>query len=261
MDRRPIVIANWKMYLDAAATLRAARATRVLVARAAARVDIVLCPSFPLIPSVVAAVKGSRIRVGAQDVHAELRGPYTGDVSAEHLRGLVRYVIIGHSERRRQYGETDDIVARKFHQALHAGLQPIVCVGETADERDAGDTVAVVRRQVHRVLAGMPALSLARCVFAYEPVWAVRSNLGAPGAQPAPDDAAQVMGLIRKVAADRAGRRYAERLRVVYGGSVDAKTAKIFVAEPHVDGVLVGASSTNPVALHRIIREVLACHS
>lgn len=261
MDRRPIVIANWKMYLSAAATLRAARATRVLAARSAARVDVVLCPPFPLIPGVVAAVKGSRIRVGAQDLHAELKGPYTGDVSAEHLRGLVTYVILGHSERRRQYGETDEIVSQKVRRALHAGIQPIVCVGETAEERDAGDTVATVRRQVHHVLAGMPALSLARCVFAYEPVWAVSHGVGRPSPQPTPEDAAQVMGLIRKVAADRAGRRYAERLRVVYGGSVDAKTAKLFAAEPGVDGVLVGAAATNPVELHRIIRDVLACHS
>jgi triosephosphate isomerase len=261
MDRRPIVIANWKMYLSAAATLRAARATKALAARAATRVDVVLCPSFPLIPAVAAVAKGSRIRVGAQDLHAELQGPYTGDVSAEHLRGLVTYAIVGHSERRRYHGETDELVAQKVRRALHAGLHPIICLGETAEEHTDGETVAVVRRQVDRILTGVPVLSLAHCVFAYEPVWAVSQGVGRPSPQPTPGDAAQVMGLIRKVAADRAGRRYAERLRVVYGGSVDTKTARAFAAEPGVDGVLVGAASTSPVELNRIIRDVLACHS
>lgn len=256
--RRPIVVANWKMYLGATATVRAARATRLLTARMATRVDLVLCPAFPLLQAVNAVLKGSRIQMGAQDLHHELAGAYTGDVSADHLRGLVRYALLGHSERRRDHGETDEIIAKKVRRALKAGLQPIICVGETAQEREDGDTVATVRRQVERALADIPVLSLAHCVFAYEPIWAISQGVGRSSTQPSPDDAAHIMGLIRKVAADRAGRRYAERLRVVYGGSVERKTVGAFVEEPGVDGVLVGAASTNPVGLNQIVREVLA---
>lgn len=258
-DRRPIVIANWKMYQGASATLRTTRAARVLTARMAGRADVVLCPPFPLLPAVQAVLRGSRLQVGAQDVHQERAGPYTGDVSAEHLRGLVRYAIVGHSERRRHHGETDAMVAQKVRAALRVGIRPIICVGETAEERADGKTVARVRAQVERVVAGIPALSLAHCVFAYEPIWAISTGIGQPSPQPLADDATHVMGLIRKVAADCAGRRYAERLRLVYGGSVDAKTVRSFVSEPGVDGALVGAAATNPAELARIVKEVLTC--
>lgn len=260
VPRRPIVVANWKMYLGAAATIRAARLCRTFTARVAGKgADVVLCPSFPLLPAVRDVLKGSRLFAGAQDLHHEVAGPYTGDVSAEQLKGLIRYVIVGHSERRRTHGETDQTVAQKVRQALRAGFRPIVCVGETAQERDDGETVSRVRAQVAQVAAGIPALSFARCVFAYEPVWAIRMGIGKASPQPDPADAAQIMGLIRKVVADRAGQRYAERVRVVYGGSVDAKTVRAFVEEPGVDGVLVGAASANPAEFSAIVKTVVQC--
>lgn len=260
MERRPIVIANWKMYLGAPESIREARAIRALTARQSGRaVDIVLCPSFPLLAAVQDALRGSRLQVGAQDVHHELAGPHTGDVSVAHVRGLARFVIVGHSERRRDHGETDAQVTQKVRRALRGGLAPIVCVGESAQERDDGETVSRIRRQVEAVVIGLPALSLARCTFAYEPVWAISAGPGEPPReQPQPEDAAHIMGLIRKVVADRAGRRHAERVRVVYGGSVTAKTVRPFVAEPGVDGVLVGAASTKPGEFAAIVREVIA---
>lgn len=261
-DRRPIVIANWKMYLGSAESLRAARAVRLALSRSAGRtVDVVLCPSFPLLPAVKEVLQGSRVRLGAQDVHHEVSGPFTGNVAADHLRGLAEYVIVGHSERRRGNGETDDIVREKARRALRAGLHPILCVGETAEERDQGETVAKVRRQVELLVQGIPGLSLARCVFAYEPIWAISVERGKPGPQPEPADAAHLMGLIRRVAADRVGRSYAERLRVVYGGSVEASTVRPFVSEPGTDGVLVGSAATKPSEFTAIVQEVLACRS
>lgn len=261
-QRRAIVIANWKMYLSASESVRAARSTRTLTVRLAGRsVDIVLCPAFPLLPAVREALKGSRLQLGAQDLHHEASGPYTGDVAAAHLRGLARYVIVGHSERRRWHGETDEQVAKKMHRAVRAGLLPIVCVGETSEERDAGETVAKIRRQVSLLAAAVPALSLARCVFAYEPIWAISRGPGQPSPQPEPADAAHIVGLIRRVAAETAGHRHAERLRIVYGGSVDGRTVSTFISEPGVDGVLVGAASTTPADFFAIVREVIRCRS
>lgn len=258
--RRPIVIANWKMYLGGPESLRTARAIRVLLSRVSSRsVDVVLCPSFPLLAGVRDVLGGSRLRLGAQDLHAERSGSYTGDVSASTLRGLVRFAIVGHSERRRAHGETDQSVARKVRQALHAGLSPIICVGETSEERDRGATIARVREQVECLLRGVPSLSLSRCVVAYEPVWAISQGIGQPVLKPEPREAAEVMRLIRKVTAEQSSRRTADRLRVVYGGSVEADTVKPFAAEHGVDGVLVGAASTIPAKFAAIVKTVAAC--
>lgn len=259
--RRPIAIANWKMYLSSTESVRAAQALRTLVGRLGRRVEVVLCPAFPSLQAVRAALADSRIALGAQDVHAELSGPYTGDVSVTNLRGLTQYVIVGHSERRERYGETDDAVAQKVRRVLSSGLHPMICVGETAEERDDGETTVVVRRQVQNILQGVPALSLARCVFAYEPRWAISRGPGKPAPQPDPRDASEIIRFIRKVAADRAGQRYAERLRVVYGGSVESRTCRAFVCEPGVDGALVGGASTKPAEFAAIIQEILRCHS
>lgn len=260
--RRPVVIANWKMYLGFQESVRVAGAIRSLVGRMAGRaVDVVLCPSFPALIPVREALAGSRLLVGAQDLHPEADGPYTGDVPAAQLRGLVRAVIVGHSERRRGHGETDEQVAAKVRRALTAALVPIICVGETAEERAAGDTVKKITGQVRTILAGVSPLSLIRCVFAYEPVWAISKGPGQPRPQPEPADAAELMGLIRKLAADHAGSGYAAKLRVVYGGSVQARTTTAFVCEPGVDGVLVGAASTKAGELATIVRAVVACHS
>ncbi len=250
------------MYLGFQESVRAARAVRSLVGRMAGRtVDVILCPSFPALVPVRDALAGSRLLLGAQDVHHQADGPFTGDVPARQLRGVARAVIVGHSERRRAHGETDAFVAEKVRRALAVGLLPIICVGETAEERADGDTVKTLTRQVRTIAGGVPPLSLLRCVFAYEPVWAISTGPGKPAPQPDPADASHLMGLIRKLAADRAGSHYAEQLRVVYGGSVQARTVAAFVCEPGVDGVLVGAASTHPGEFTAIVREVLRCRS
>lgn len=260
--RRPLVVANWKMYLARSESVRAARTTRSFLARVAGRsVDVVLCPSFPALVGVQEALAGSRLAVGAQDLHAEERGPYTGDVAAAQLAGLARYVILGHSERRRHHGETDELVAAKVRRALRHGLRPIVCVGESAEERDAGETVARLRTSVAAVFHGVPGLSLAHCAVAYEPLWAISVGPGSPSPQPAPEDAAHLLGLARAVLAGRLGRRYAEHLRCLYGGSVDAQTVTAFVREPGVDGVLVGAASITPGGLAAVVHAVRLCRS
>lgn len=259
--RRPVIVANWKMYLGASESVQAARAIRRLTARMG-EAEIVLCPCFPALAEVRGALQGSRLQLGAQDLHQEPSGPYTGDVSAGQLRGLARYVIIGHSERRRFHGETDEMIAGKLQQALRAGLFPIICVGETAEEQEKGETVAKVRRQVESVLRGLSRLSLNRCLFAYEPVWAISQGPRRESPQPEPADAAHLMRLMRKVAADHVGSRAAEQVRVLYGGSVTAKTVRPFVSEPGVDGVLVGGASTKPAEFAAIVREVIAaCRS
>ncbi len=256
---RPVIVANWKMYIGAIESVRAARAVRGFLARIAGKeADVVLCPSFPVLADVHEILKGSRIQLGAQDVHQEPSGPYTGDVSGAQLRGLVRYAIVGHSERRRFHGETDDIVARKAHQALRMSMIPIICVGETAEERDRGETIAKVRQQVDAAIRDLPRLSLTRCLFAYEPVWAISAGLGEERPQPEPADAAHMVRLIRKVAAERIGSQSAEQIRVLYGGSVTARAVRPFVAEPGVSGVLVGAASTKPAEFASIVREVIA---
>lgn len=261
--RRPVVVANWKTYLGMVESVRAARAIRGFLARVAGKdADIILCPSFPVLPEIHEILKGSRIHLGAQDLHQDPSGPYTGDVSAAQLRGLVRYAIVGHSERRRVHGETDEVVAQKAHQALRTGIIPIICVGETAEERDRGETIAKVRQQVDTAIRDLPKMSTSRCVFAYEPVWAISAGPGDERPQPEPADAAHMVRLIRKVAAERIGSQSAEQIRVLYGGSVTARTVRPFVAEPGVNGVLVGAASAKPAEFVSIVREVIdACHS
>jgi triosephosphate isomerase len=249
------------MYLGTVESLRAAESIRALASRLARRIDVVVCPSFPLLPQIREVLARSRILLGAQDVHAEERGPFTGDVSAEHVRSFVRFVIVGHSERRAHHGETDETIAKKVERVLKAGMHPIVCVGETAEERDAGETIKKVRTQVATILQGLPVLELPRILFAYEPVWAISAGLGEPSQKPEPGEVAEVVGLIRKVASDLGERRYAQQMRVLYGGSVTAKTVRPFVSEPGVDGALIGGASTKPAEFIAIVKEILACRS
>lgn len=260
VERRPIVLANWKMYLGAAESLRAAKVIRLLLGRVLGNaVDVVLCPSFPILPDVRRVLEGSRLMLGAQDVHHEVGGPYTGDVPMTQLKGLVRYVIVGHSERRQHHRETDALVRKKVARAVAQGVHPVICVGETAEEREEGKTVARITEQLGTILQDMGGLSLARCVIAYEPIWAISAGLGQPAKQPDPTDVVQIIGLIRKRAAEHVGNRYAERLRIVYGGSVGPRGVGALAGEPSVDGFLVGASSTKPADFAAIVKEVLRC--
>ncbi len=205
----------------------------------AARVDVVLCPPFVSLAAVYEAIKGTRLGLGAQNIHWEKSGAFTGEVSAPMLAGWCTHVIIGHSERRQYFGETDQTVNKKIRAALAQDLTPIVCVGETLAQYEAGQTSEVVNRQVHGAYDGFTAEEASRTVMAYEPVWAIGTGKAATGA-----GANAVIGLnVRGIIADMFGSAVADNLRVLYGGSVTPANIAEFMAQPDIDGALVGGAS------------------
>jgi triosephosphate isomerase len=244
---RPVIIAaNWKMHTNPADA--AELATTIAGRTNVADVVRVICPPFVCLAAVRAALAaspaGEGVGVGAQNVHHELSGAYTGEVSAPMLVGLASWVIVGHSERRRDAGETDELIGRKLRRAVEAGLRPILCVGEQLAEREAGTAEAVVGVQLAGSLAGFAedpaALAAAGLVIAYEPVWAIGTGRTARGV-----DAAAMAEAIRR-AISGLGRRFAALapdLPVLYGGSVTTASAAEFLAEPAIDGALVGGAS------------------
>lgn len=216
-------------------------------------VEVVVCPCFPVLADLKRLVGRRTLMLGAQDLHYSERGAYTGDVSAAQLVGLVRYVIVGHSERRAGHGETDEMVAGKVALALRHGLRPIVCVGETAEQREEGRAIEVVRAQVRAAVSKLAGLMVPNAVFAYEPVWAVGAE------QPAElQEMVEMMRLIRRVLTERFRTSTAERVRVLYGGSVDEGNVRKLVQAPGINGVLVGRASTQAPRLWRLIRAVQA---
>jgi triosephosphate isomerase len=248
---RPVVIAaNWKMHTTPA---DAGELAATIAARTRVRgVTRVICPPFPCLFAVrnALAERDPDVAVGAQDVHQELAGAYTGDVSAAMLEGLASWVIVGHSERRRYHGETDEIVSAKLRRALSAGLRPILCIGEQLDERDAGRAVDVVRRQLTAALAEVDAAAAeaAGLVIAYEPVWAIGTGRNALGS-----DAAAMAQAIRDALVEAGWAEVASRTPVLYGGSVTASNIGEFLAEPSIDGALVGGASLKPDEMAGIV--------
>ena len=232
---RSIVAGNWKMNT----TLEEAVALASEVAAGASdcgEVELILCPPFISLAAVRQAVSGSPVLVGAQNMHFELAGAFTGEVSPAMLRGLCQYVILGHSERRQLFGETDETVNRKVHAALAAGLNPIVCVGETLEQRERGEAADVVEGQV---LAGVADVQdITDVVVAYEPVWAIGTGMAAT-----PEIAEEIMGgPIHDALRDLFGDA-ADTVPVLYGGSVNAGNAAAFAAQPSIHGALVGGAS------------------
>jgi triosephosphate isomerase len=246
---RPVIIAaNWKMHTtpadagDLAATI--ARRTDV------SEVTRVICPPYVCLAEVGRALEGTGVRVGAQDVHHEVAGAYTGGVSAPMLVGLAEWVILGHSERRRDAGETDSLVAAKLGRAVEFGLRPIVCVGEQLADRKRGDAEQVVRAQVAGALAPHdPAvLAAAGLVIAYEPVWAIGTGRTATGV-----DASAMASAIRAACSELGWPDDARDLPVLYGGSVTSASIEEFLAEPEIDGALVGGASLKPDEMAGIV--------
>jgi triosephosphate isomerase (TIM) len=236
--RRYLIAGNWKMNLDRAAGVRLAAGVAE-VARERTQLDVAVCPPFVYLEAVAGALAGSPVALGAQDMYHQPSGAFTGEVSAAMLLDVgCRYVILGHSERRHILGETDQDVNRKVHAALAAGLTPIVCVGEKLDQREAGQTGEVVRRQFDGSLAGLTPEHVARVVIAYEPVWAIGT-----GKTATPDQAEEVQADLRTIVAQRYNDELAATVRILYGGSVTAANAADLLAQPSVDGVLVGGAS------------------
>lgn len=236
-ERRALVAANWKMNGQKA---RVASLVRELCAGIAglSALDVVVCPPAVYLAEVQAALKGSSLGLGAQNLHSEDEGAFTGEISAPMLNDFAcSHVIVGHSERRKLFGESDNDVAAKFIAAGRHALVPILCVGESAAQRKAGSTEKVVGRQVEAVLKRAGIGAFARAVIAYEPVWAIGSGRAAT-----PDKAQAVHALIRATLA-RHDADVAERTRIVYGGSVNAANAPEFYAQPDIDGALVGGAS------------------
>ncbi|MBM3153171.1 MAG: triose-phosphate isomerase [Chloroflexi bacterium] len=236
--RSPIVAGNWKMNktVEEARTLVFEMSERL---NAIQGVEKVLCPPFPALLPVAALLKGTAIGLGAQDVHWEEKGAFTGEVSPAMLAEFCQYVIIGHSERRAYFGETDETVNRKVTAALKAGLVPIVCIGETLAEYEAGQTAEAVGRQARQGLEGLDPAGAARLVIAYEPVWAIGTGRAATG------EAANAVlrDVIRPALADIFGASTAQAVRIQYGGSVTAANAAEFFGQPEIDGALVGGAS------------------
>jgi triosephosphate isomerase (TIM) len=247
--RKKLIAANWKMYKtpEQAQAFVSAFLPHVWEHT---RDDIVLCPTFISIPAVVEATRGSQIAVGAQDMFWEKEGAYTGAISGHMLRTVgCSHVIIGHSERRQYFGETDDTVNRKLRAALAAGITPIVCVGEMLQEREAGITDDVLRRQcgvAFREISGGEAIPI---VVAYEPVWCIGT-----GKTATPEMAAEAHRTIRAQAAEAFGEGVATQMRILYGGSVKPENTKALMSHQEIDGALVGGASLDPKSFAAIVK-------
>jgi triosephosphate isomerase (TIM) len=253
MARKPIIAGNWKMnlnHLEAIALVQKLHYN--LRPQDYDAVDVVVCPPFTALRSVQTLLEGDRIpmALGAQNCHWEEKGAFTGEIASPMLARLkCSYVIAGHSERRQYFGETDEIVNRKAKAILRSEMTPIVCVGETLDEREAGRTEEVVERQIRGSLAGIGASTLAGIVVAYEPVWAIGTGRTAQSS-----DANAVIGFIRRTVADVADTGTADALRIQYGGSVNAGNVAAIMAEPEIDGALVGGASLDAEDFALIVR-------
>ncbi|MBN1148088.1 MAG: triose-phosphate isomerase [Anaerolineales bacterium] len=251
--RKPFIAGNWKMHKTVA---EARHLTSELVPglQAVEGVEKVLCPPFTSLLAVAALLEGTDIGVGAQNMHWELSGAFTGEISPSMVAELCQYVILGHSERRMYFGETDESVNRKVQAALAHGLRPIVCVGETLEENEANRTKEVVSRQVREGLAGLKDLfepgTAGGFVVAYEPVWAIGTGRAATAA-----DAARVIGdVIRPALATLFDEQIAQAVRVLYGGSVNGSNAAEFLKELEIDGALVGGASLKAADFTQIVQ-------
>ncbi len=238
MARRILIAGNWKMNgLQADGLSLATDLATRLKGEQSPRFDMLVCPPFTLISKVVDAVSGSGIAVGGQDCHMQEKGAHTGDTSAHMLKDIgCEYAIVGHSERRTNHGETDAQVKAKAEAALAAGLTAIVCVGETLEERDAGKTLDVNKRQVHGSLPD--GATAANTVIAYEPVWAIGT-----GRTATPEQAQEVHQVIRAELSAKLGQAEADGMRILYGGSMSPKNAEVLLAQPDIDGGLIGGAA------------------
>ena len=238
--RLPIVAGNWKMHYGPTEAREFAESILAGLV-AIPGVERVLCPPAISLPAVHIVTTSSDIVLGAQNMYFEERGAYTGEISPLMLKGLCRYVILGHSERRQYFGETDGLVNKKALAAFAHGLRPIVCIGELLEHRDTGRTEDVITTQIRGSLVNLPADRIGELVVAYEPVWAIGTGRAA-----SPQDAAEVAGLIRSLLASMYGHEAAHAVRIQYGGSVTPANAAAFAALPDVDGSLVGGASLKP---------------
>jgi triosephosphate isomerase len=247
--RKKVMAANWKMYKSPDQTRDFFREFLPL-ASGHTRDEIVVCPPFLDLPAALDAAQGSNVAIGAQNVHWKEEGAFTGETStAQLLAWGITHVIIGHSERRQYFGETDDTVNLRLKAALEAGLNPICCVGEVLEEREAGMTDDVLRRQCIRAFHAISAKKAAKLVVAYEPVWAIGT-----GKTATPELAAEAHAVIRRETTEIFGEEFAANLRILYGGSVKPENASALMAQEEIDGALVGGASLDPKSFAKIVK-------
>ena len=250
--RKKIIAGNWKMNKLVGDAAELASAVK-LACGTQTEVEVVLCPTFTALKAVSDAIAGSSIRLGAQNMHWEKDGAFTGEISAGMLRDLsCQFVILGHSERRQYFHETDAIVNRKVKAALAANLTPILCVGELLEQREANQTEDVVTAQVTQSLAGLDEVGIRRTVLAYEPVWAIGTGRTASPAQ-----AQEVHALIRKVLARMCNPDAAQAVRIQYGGSMKPSNAKELLSQPDIDGGLIGGAALDAKSFVEIVNAAL----
>ena len=247
--RKTIIAGNWKMHKTATETKRFAERLKGALPRSK-RCSIVLCVPYVDIPATVKLLKDSRVAVGAQNLHWEASGPFTGEISAAMLADLdVKYVIIGHSERRAHFGESDLIINKKIHAALAAGLRPILCVGEDLAQRQLGVTLEFITYQLKAALAGVSPEAMRRVVIAYEPIWAIGT-----GNTATPEQAGEVCAAIRGVLRKLYGARIARSTTIQYGGSMNETNAEALLHQEDVDGGLIGTAALDPEKFLQIIQ-------
>lgn len=235
--RKPMMAGNWKMNKTPAEAQELAKAI-VDAIGTESTVDCVICPPYVDLAAVSSIANGSNVAVGAQNLHWEASGAYTGEISAPMLQGLATYVIIGHSERRQYFAESDETVNQKAHTALANSLIPIICVGESLEQNQAGETESFVSGQVKAALAGLSAEQVQALVIAYEPIWAIGTGLAAT-----PEEAGKTCGVVRNVVAELYGQAVADNTRVLYGGSTNDKNIAEIMEQDDIDGALIGGAS------------------
>jgi triosephosphate isomerase len=236
--RKPILAGNWKMNKTAEEAVAFVREVRFALNQIEGA-DVVVCPPFVALAAVHETLQATKIGVGAQNMHWEEKGAYTGEVAPNMLTPFCQYVILGHSERRAYFGETDEGVNKKAKAALKHGLTPIICVGESLGQNEAGETHSFVSGQVRGAFAGISAADAAQCVVAYEPIWAIGTGKSASAT-----DAGSIIGLtVRGTLADLYGEETAQQIRIQYGGSVTPENIAEYMAQPDIDGALVGGAS------------------
>jgi triosephosphate isomerase len=254
--RKPFIAGNWKMHKTIGEAIALVQELRAEL-DGFTGCDVAICPPFPALAAVREALTGSAIGLGAQNMHWEEKGAFTGEVSPPMLEGLCDYVIIGHSERRTLFGETDETVNKKLHAALAHGLKPILCVGENLEQNQAGETEEFVGGQVRAAFAGISAEQARLFTVAYEPIWAIGTGLPATGE----GANAIIGGTVRATLAALFGEEVAQAIRIQYGGSVKPGNIAEFMAQPEIDGALVGGASLRAVDFAAIVRTGVAAQA
>lgn len=246
--RTPILAGNWKLNKNVKEAVDFVESLYAEIGRVHDR-EVLVCPVFTSLYAVGKHIGDKCIKMGAQNLYCEEKGAYTGEVAPLMLKDVgCTYVIIGHSERRKYFGECDDFVNRKVKAALNAGLLPIICVGESLEEKEAGQTQAVTERQVRGAVKDLSATDITKIVIAYEPIWAIGS-----GKSDSPEGAQETISSIRRVLADIAGEENSQKIRILYGGSVKPENIDAFMRQKDIDGALVGGASLKVESFARIV--------